>query len=214
MRLLDVVLNAAKARAVCLEVEQEVCGPRIAVSRLADRAGIEERPHTVEGELGAGRSNATREVGRQHDLQRDVAVADEHERRAGELECCQRALVVEDVLPDRVAGRAVVERDAVGEALRFQAVEESLRLGRQNTPGPGRGDTRLAAELLEVDRPPDREVVIPRQADVGPLRDRGAALVRSRPVADEIAEAPELVRRLLVDRREDRLQRVQVRVDV
>ena len=41
-----------------------------------------------------------------------------------------------------------------------------------------------------------------------------AALVRPRPVADEIAEAPELVRRLRLDRREDRLQRVQVRVDV
>ena len=124
-------------------------------------------------------------------------------------------LVAEDVLPDRVARRAVVERDAVGRALRLEAVEKLLRTAGSSTSRvQRRGDAGVAVELVEVDRPAHGEVVVAREADVGPLRDGGAALVRPRPVADEVAEAPELVRRLLVDRREDRLQRVQVRVDV
>ena len=40
------------------------------------------------------------------------------------------------------------------------------------------------------------------------------ALVRPRPVADDVAQAPELVRRLRVDRREHRLERVQICVNV
>ena len=99
-------------------------------------------------------------------------------------------------------------------ALRLEAVEELLPLRLQHLARPGRGHAGVAVELLEVDRPAHGEVVVAREADVGPLGDRRAALVRSCSVADEVAEAPELVRRLLVDRREDRLQRVQVRVDV
>ncbi len=126
----------------------------------------------------------------------------------------QRAVVAEHVLPDRVARRAVVQRDAVGGSRRLERVEKCLRLGREDVARPARRDGGLAAELLEVDRSPDGEIVVAGEADVGPLRDQCAALVRPRPVADEVAEAPELVRRLRLDRREDRLERVQVRVDV
>jgi len=143
-----------------------------------------------------------------------MAVPDEDERRARELEGRERGLVAQDVLPDRVARRAVVESDSVRLPLRLEPVEERLRLGLQHAARPASGDRRLAAELGEVDRAAHGEVVVAGEADIGPLGDRGAALVRVRPVADEVAEAPELVRGVRVDRCENRLQRVQVRVDV
>jgi hypothetical protein len=198
-----------------VEVEQEVRGPRVPVSWLPHRSRVEESPHPVELEVGAAFRDPARElVARLHDLECDVAVPDEHERRVGEIEGRQGALVAQDVLPDRVARGAVVEGDAMGRARGLEPVEELLRLGREHLPRPPRRDRRLAAELLEVDRPAHGEVVVAGETDIRPLRDRRAALVRPRPVADEVAEAPELVRRLRVDRREDLLQRVQVRVDV
>ena len=163
----------------------------------------------------AGSEAAGQIAVRLHDLQRDVAVPDEHERRARELERGQGGLVAEDVLPDRVARRAVVQRDAVRGSLRLRAGREAPSTAASSTSRVQSGrDRGVAVELLEVDRPAHREVVVAGEADVGPLRDRGAALVRPRPVADEVAETPELVRRLRVDRRQDRVQRVQVRVDV
>src|SRR5881392_591083 len=46
---------------------------------------------------------------------------------------------------------------------------------------------RGTIDLEEFDRPPHGEVVVPGEADVGPLRDRRATLVRPWSVADEIA---------------------------
>ena len=50
--------------------------------------------------------------------------------------------------------------------------------------------------------------MVAEEADALPLADELGRLVRSRPVADEIAQAPHLVRRVGVDRPEDRLERV------
>src|SRR5262249_6552941 len=158
----------------------------------------------AELDLRAGRCDAAGElVAGLHDPQRDVAVPDEDEWRVGELERRERGLVAEDVLPDRVARRAVVEGDAVSRALGLEAVEQLLPLRLQHATRPRRRQPGVAVELLEVERPADGEIMVARKTDVGALGDRRAALVRPRPVADEIAEAPELVRRLLVDRRED-----------
>lgn len=52
------------------------------------------------------------------------------------------------------------------------------------------------------------------QADVGALGDDGAAAVRARPVADEVAETPERVRRLGVDGAEHGLERMEIPVNV
>lgn len=52
------------------------------------------------------------------------------------------------------------------------------------------------------------------QADVGALGDDGAAAVRARPIADEVAETPERVRRLGVDGAEHGLERMEIPVNV
>ena len=89
----DVVLDAAEARVLRVEVEQEIRRARVAVPRLTDRARIEERPDAAELELRAVRRDAACElVAGLDDLQRDVAVPDEHERRVGELERRQARL--------------------------------------------------------------------------------------------------------------------------
>jgi len=52
------------------------------------------------------------------------------------------------------------------------------------------------------------------QREICALRDHGRRLVRIRPVADRVAEAPELVDALVRDRVEDGGQRSAVRVNV
>ena len=59
---------------------------------------------------------------------------------------------------------------------------------------PARARGRIRREVREVDATEDSEVVVSYQADVGALGDEGAAAVRARPVADEVAEAPKRVR--------------------
>src|SRR5439155_17963 len=77
LRLFHVVLDAAKARVLRLEVEQEVGRPRVTVTWLSDRPRIEERPHAGEVEVGAAACDAAVELlARLHDPQCDVTVPD------------------------------------------------------------------------------------------------------------------------------------------
>src|SRR4029077_17289919 len=216
LRLLDVVLDPPEARPSRIEVEYEIGGAWVAVARLTDGAGVEQRLYVGELELGASCGEATVEVAvlRLDDAKRDMAVSDEDERRACNLDRRERGLVAEDVLPDRVAGRPVVEGDAVRGALGLERFEERARLLVEHVARPAGCDPGFSAELQEIDRPEDAQVVVARETDFRAVRDQRAALVPPRPVSDEVAEAPELVRRLRLDRCEDRLQRVQVRVDV
>ncbi len=55
---------------------------------------------------------------------------------------------------------------------------------------------------------------MPDEAHVGALGDEAAALVRTRPVPYEVTQAPDLVRRLGIDRFEHRLEGMQVPVNV
>ena len=73
-------------------------------------------------------------VASQCDLERDVAVADEHERLLGQPEGRERGLVGEHVLPDRVARAAVEEVDAVRAAEGLQRLEVRARARRQHSP--------------------------------------------------------------------------------
>ena len=86
----------------------------------------------------------------------------------------------------------MVKRDAVSRPLRLEAVEERERLGCERAPVVARRERGVAVELVEVDRPDDREIVVPGEADVGALLDERAALVRSRPVSNEIADSLEV----------------------
>ena len=54
----------------------------------------------------------------------------------------------------------------------------------------------------------------PARQTVARFATRLRRLVRSRPVADQVAEAPDRIDRFALDCREHRLERVQVRVDV
>ena len=56
---------------------------------------------------------------------RDVAVADEDERRLGQLERRQRSLSAEHVLPDGIARTRVKELRAVESSLGLEAFEEA-----------------------------------------------------------------------------------------
>jgi len=67
---------------------------------------------------------------------------------------------------------------------------------------------RPTGDFVQVDPVEHAQVVVPDEADSRPLADDLDHLVGPRPVADEVAEAPQLVRRVGVDRLEDGLERV------
>ena len=137
-----------------------------------------------------------------------MAVADEHERRDGHLESGQGRLLADHVLPDRVARARVEELGAIGLRLRLETLEEGAVLVEQHCLRPPHDRSRVRAELLQVELPEDAEVVVADEARLRPLADDVDHLVRARPVADEVTQAPELVRRVGVDRLEDGLERV------
>src|SRR5438046_1579055 len=85
----------------------------------------------------------------------------------------------------------------------------SDRAGGQEPSGFGARNLRPAGrELPEVEPAESAEVVVADEADPRPLAGQVDDLVRTRPVADEVAEAPDLVRRLAGDRFEDNLERM------
>ena len=168
------------------------------------------RPSTVP----SGDAAPSSSVAAQRDLQRDVAVADEHDRLLGQPERRERGLVRQHVLPHRVASAPVEEGDVVrcaGGSSPFEIGERPLA---QHVARPRGRNARVAAELDQVDPAAHGEVVVTAEAARCPRADELAALVRPRPVADDVAEAPELVGRVGVDRGEHALERVEVRMDV
>ena len=143
-----------------------------------------------------------------------MAVAYEHERQRADGERRRRGLVREHVLPYGIARASVVQRDAVALVVRLELVEECARVVGEDVARPACGDGGVTAELVEVDRPAHGEVMVPAETDLCTRLDDLAAFVRPRAVADDVAEAPDLVRRAGVDRREDRLERGEIRVHV
>ena len=81
-------------------------------------------------------------------------------------------------------------------------------LVEQDGPRPAGADCRVRRELLEVECSEDSEVVIAHEGDRGALPNERDDLVRPRSVPDEVAEAPQGVRGVGVDRLEDGLERV------
>src|SRR5206468_914263 len=85
-------------------------------ARLADRAGVEQ-PATLELELRSRRCDAAGDVvARLAESERDVAVADEHERRRRHAQAHPRDLFAQYVVPDRIARTAVEELDGLAGA--------------------------------------------------------------------------------------------------
>src|SRR5439155_22834127 len=111
----------------------------------------------------------------------------------------RRGLAGEDVLPDGVARARVEELDPPAPAGRPKRPKIGPRLVGQHLLRPARALDRLGREVDEVELAQHAEIVIPDEAELRALGDLRAARVRTRPVADEVAEAPELVRPRLVD---------------
>ena len=72
----------------------------------------------------------------------------------------------------------------------------------------------VRSELFEVEPTENGEVVVSYQAQFGPLGHERTATVRTRPVADDVAQAPDRVGRLGGERLQHGLKRMQVPVNV
>ncbi len=96
----------------------------------------------------------------------------------------------------------------------FEPREKRASLVAQLGLGPARGRGGVACEVLHAERTEDDEVVVTRETQLRSRLDGRAALVRSWPVADRVAETPDSVDSLRVDLSERCFERMQVRVDV
>ena len=85
---------------------------------------------------------------------------------------------------------------------------QALRIVEKHGLRPVRRDRGVERELVDVQRPDHAEIVVADETHLGPAANLLDHLVRPRPVSDEVSEAPDLVRRIGVDRLEDGLERV------
>jgi STE24 endopeptidase len=143
-----------------------------------------------------------------------VAVPDEEDASLRGRKRGERGKRSEDVLPDRVPGACVVQRHVVLHRLRLEGLEEPAWLVLQNGRSPAGTCGRVHSEVVEVEPTEDAEVVVSYQADIGAFRDERAAAIRTRSVAHQIAEAPDGVGRVVGDRIQDSIQRMQISVNV
>ncbi len=190
---LDRVLAAHEARRLRLGVEQQPGRAGVAVARLPDRPGVEQlfagqRDFLVG--LGLAALEARLDQG-QRELY--VAVADEREIRRLGLERRLRDVGRQDVFPDRIANRAVEERDAGPLALGREPGQELELLLGEHAARPACGHAGVRGELVDVERARDDEVVVAAEADRSALAYEREAFARLRAVADDVAEAPQLV---------------------
>ena len=135
-RPLDVVADPVIGRLPALGVELEPRRPRVAVAGLPDAAGVDQPPSLVDLEAGpgpglpaAGLAAVVVAVGGREE-QGDVRMADEADPLLLDGEAVGRLLGPEDVFPDRIAWRGVVERRrarGVGGGEAGQEVEVPLR---------------------------------------------------------------------------------------
>ena len=207
--------HALPGRRLALEVEQQVGGPGIAVARLAHRPGVEQEGAAGKSDLGVGGRKARDEiVARIPVHQRHVAVANQRELRRLQLETDRRGVIVDHILPDGVADAAVVELHARSLAAGRQRAEDAHRLGGDRRGGPARRRSRVGGEHGDVDRVGHNHVVVSGETGRRAGVDRGHAGVGVGAVADQIAEAPDLIDAGLIDPAEHRGQRGKIGVDV
>ncbi len=132
----------------------------------------------------------------------------------GDLEARPRGCLAEDVVPDRVERAAVEELGAGARRLRGKPAEEAPSLLRERPLRPADGDGGVAVEVVDRQGADDRQVVVAGEAERRILLDPLAAAVRLGPVADDVAEAPELVGGLRRHLGQNGRERVVVPVDV
>jgi STE24 endopeptidase len=143
-----------------------------------------------------------------------MAVPDEEDaslRGRKRAECGKRS---EDVFPDRVARACVVQRHVVLQGLGLEGLQVPAGLVLQNGRRPTGTCGRIHREVFEVEPTEYAEVVVSYQADIGAFCHERAAAIRAGPVAHQIAEAPDGVGRVVGDRIQDSIQRMQISVNV
>jgi STE24 endopeptidase len=212
----DRIRNTTEVCPAVAEVKQQIGGARVAVARLSDRARVDE-PTSGRVEIELGRSGSEAAVQLcvvERKRERDVAVADEDERLVGREDRCGRNLCGHHVLPHGVAWTRVVEPDVAAARRRLERLEEVAVRVLEHGGRPARTRGRVGLKLGKVELPEGCEVVVPDEAEVGPLAHERATSVRLRPVAYEVPEAPDDFRGLAVDRLQHRFERMQVPVNV
>ena len=169
----------------------------------------------VEAELRPpGGDSAVEGGAAEPERQRDVTVPDEHEPLCRVRERRERDLRRQDVLPDGIARAAVEEAELPVGGMGFERLEERARAVFQVLLRPAGACGRVGRELLDVEPAEHREIVVSDQRERRVLGHERAARIRVGPVTYEVAEAPDLVDRVLLDRSEDRLERMHVPVNV
>jgi hypothetical protein len=134
-----------------------------------------------------------------------MAVSDEDDTRFRSPQRIERTFHGQNVVPNGVGGAPVEEFRALSFRLRGQALEVRARLLAQHGSRPACTEGGVERELVEVDRTEDPEIMVSGEPDSSPFRGEPAAGVRARPVADDVAEGPDLVGRVPVDRVENGL---------
>src|SRR5579884_3721891 len=191
---LDGVRHTTEGSGECVGVEQQPCGAGVAVARLPDRPGVDQPAAAAElRRRPAGNEAALDGAAVPREREGDVTVADEDDGRVRLEQRDDRRLLAQHVLPHGVP-RARVEELGVGAPReRLERREPLPLLVAEHAGRPARRDRSVAAELARVERAADGEVVVAAKGKRRPLPNQVAAFVRPRPVADDVAEAPELV---------------------
>jgi Zn-dependent protease with chaperone function len=143
-----------------------------------------------------------------------MTVPDKNEAALDSEERGERSLRREDVLPDRVAWASMEEADAGPLAGRLERAQEGLGLGFEDGPRPARACRSLGSEEVERDPIQGAEVMVADERDGRDRLEEHPAAVRTRAVPYEVAEEPDLVGSLGLDRRENSLERMEIRMDV
>ena len=143
-----------------------------------------------------------------------MAVADQAHGPALPLEAEGRRPRVDDVLPDWVADAAVEHLHALAPAAGHARAERRDLILREDGARPLGGVAGVVGEHVDVDDPGHNEVVVPGQADGGSLVDHLHAPHGVGAVADDVAEAPDLVHLHGIDSLEHRLKCLDVPVHV
>ncbi len=202
-----------------LGVELQPGCARIAVTRLADAAGVEQPGAATQLEQGVVARLGTAgvvpgaAVGTAEE-ERHVRVADQPDAARVGVDAGVGLLAGEHVLPDRVARRGVEEADLTALALRLELAQELQRLLADVCPRPLDRQGGRLGEGVDIERPQHREVVVADQRDRAALAHEGGAGIGLDPVAEHVAEAPDLLGAGLLDRLEHGFQRGQIGVDV
>ena len=211
-----------EARRPVVGVELQPGGARVAVARLADAAGVEQPGALVEVEQRRRRPPGRRA------RSRGRAPPSGRVKKSATCEWPIRPIRSawasrpgfglvdrEHVLPDRVARGGVEEAEAVVRERRREAAR-GTRSSPRSAPLAGPLDRHLRGlrEGRDVERAEHRQVVVADQADLAALADQRRAGVGIGAVADQVAEAPDLLDAGRLDRREDGLEGGQVGVDV